>query len=565
MANRRILVIGGTAAGPKAAAKARRLDPHADITIIQKAPDLSMAACGYPYYVGGVFDDRNSLLSTPTGVVRDPQFFMNAKGIRALTSTEATSIDRDEKTVTIRDLQADETKSLPYDTLILATGARAVKPPIPGIDLEGVSTLKSMRDADYLRHVRDAGEVTEAVVVGGGLIGIETAEGLQRAGMRITIVELLPQILGFLDPELAKLVENHITSHGARVLTNNAVTEFLGENGHLCGVRLKDGTEIPCKLAVIGVGVRPDVELARAAGLNIGERGGIAVNEHLQTSDPAIYACGDCIEIPHCITGQNVAMPLGDLANLQGRVAGQNAVQAGSAVYPGTIQTGICKVFEYTAASTGLSETAAEKAGVQHTVSALYAGLDKPHFMDAKLVILKILADRETGKLLGVQGIGPGDVAKRIAVAATAIHGGLTVGDLASADLPYAPPYSPPIDPIVTAAHVLENQMLGRMDGTSATDVKARLDAGEKLFLLDARSEAEFEQMRLGIGETLIPLGALRRRMDQLPQDKNAPIVCYCKISLRGYEAACLLRGHGYTNVQVMEGGLMAWPFEREK
>ncbi len=561
MENVRVVVIGGSAAGPKAAAKARRLDPHAEITIIQKDADLSMASCGYPYYVGGFFDDRRMLICTPTGVVRDPAFFMKAKGIRALTSTEATAIDREAHTVEVKSLETGESETIPYDKLVIATGSTPFMPPVPGIELEGITTLQSMRDADFLRQVRDEGRVKNAVVVGGGLIGIETCEALHLAGMQVTVVEMLPQILMFLDWELAKLVENHVNSNGARVITSNALAAFLGEDGTLAGVRLADGSELPCELAVVAVGVRPNTRLAAEAGLQVGR--GIVVDEHMQTSDPDIYAVGDCVEVQNRITGKPVLAPFGDLANLQGRVAGQNVVLGNRATFPGTFQTGVCKVFDYTVGSTGLSETAARKLGYDDIVCTVFAGLDKPPFMGAKLLVMKMVADAKTGRLLGAQCVGPGDASKRIATAAMALHGGLTVTDLTNADLPYAPPFSPALDPLITTAHVLENKMLGRMTGISCAEVKAKLDAGEDVFLLDVRGPDEFEAMRLDVGETLIPLGALRSRMDELPADKDAEIIAYCKISLRGYEAACLLAGHGYTNVKVMEGGVLAWPFQK--
>ena len=560
---KRIVVIGGSAAGPKAAAKARRLEQHADITIVQKAPDLSMASCGYPYYVGGFFDDRKQLICTPTGVVRDPKFFMAAKAIRTMTSTEATAIDRSARTVECRCLDTGETHTLPYDKLIIATGASPVMPPIPGIDLDGITALHAMRDADYLRAVRDEGKVKKAVVVGGGLIGMETCEALELAGIEVTVVEMLPQILGFLDWEMAKLVENHVNSQTARVITDNAVTEFVGEDGKLVAVRLRDGTELPSQLAVVSVGVRPNAALAEQAGLEIGERGGITANEFMQTSDPDIYAVGDCIEVAHRITGRKVLAPYGDLANLQGRVAGQNVVLGNKATFPGTIQTGVCKVFDYTAGSTGLSETMARRLGYENITSAIATGLDKPPFMGGKPIVMKMVADSTTGKLLGFQAVGLGDASKRIALAAMAIMGGQTVGDLVNADLPYAPPYSPAIDPLIMMAHVLENKMLGRMKGISCTEVKAKLDAGDDLFLLDARGPDEYEAMRLDVGESLIPLGALRKRLAELPQDKGKEIICYCKISLRGYEAALVLEANGWTNVKVMEGGVLAWPYKK--
>ncbi|MBN2452040.1 MAG: FAD-dependent oxidoreductase [Lentisphaeria bacterium] len=564
MKRKRIVVIGGSAAGPKAAAKARRMDQHADIIIVQKEPDLSMASCGYPYYVGGTFDDRNELICTPTGVVRDPQFFMKVKGIRALTRTEATAVDRKRHLITCRNLDTGEEETIGYDKLVLATGARPIIPPVPGTDLEGITTLQSMRDADFLRRVRDEGKVRNAVVVGGGLIGVETCEALNLAGIHITLVEMLPQILMFLDWDLAKLLENHIRSKDAHVVTENPVAAFLGENGRLTAVKLRNGTELPCELAVVATGVRPNTDLGASAGLTLGRTRGYVVDEHMQTSDPDIYAAGDCIEVPNLITGDKVHAPYGDLANLQGRVAGQNVILGNQARFRGTLQTGVCKVFDYAAGATGLSEQRARAAGFD-AVSVVTAAPDKPGFMGGNLLVLKLVAERGTGRLLGLQCVGPGDVSKRIATAAMALHGNLTVADLANADLPYAPPFSPAIDNLIMAAHVLENKITGRMKGISSRDLKAKLDAGEKIFLVDTRGADEYEQMRLGIGEVLIPLGALRDRLGELPADKDAEIVCYCKISLRGYEAASLLEAHGWRNVKVLEGGIMAWPFPREK
>lgn len=562
---RRIVIIGGSAAGPKAAAKARRIDNNAEVIIIQKDADLSMASCGYPYYVGGYFDDRNQLLCTPTGVVRNPMFYLNAKDIEAKINTEVTAIDRKNHSVSYRNTVTNEAGNLTYDKLVVATGSFPQMPPVPGTDLKGITPLQSMKDADFLRSIRDEKKIKKAVIVGGGLIGIETCEALQLAGIEITVIELLPQLLTFLDWELAKLVENHVRSKGANVITDNGIAAFLGENGKLTAVKLQNGTELPCELAVVAIGVRPNVKLAQQAGLEIGELGGIDVNEYMQTSDPDIYAVGDCVETVNRITGKKVLAPYGDLANLQGRVAGENAASENCVKFPGTIQTGICKVFDYSAGSTGLSEKAAIKAGFSDIITVINSSPDKPGYMDGKLLVTKLVADKKTGKILGVQCIGPGNVAKQIAQWAMAIQGKFTVEDLINADLPYAPPFSLPIDHFIATAHIMQNKMKGRMKGISCREVKEKLSAGEKPFILDVRGPDEFEQMRLGIGETLIPLGALRKRLKELPEDKSREIICYCKISLRGYEAAVVLEGNGWKNVKVMEGGVMAWPYPREK
>jgi NADPH-dependent 2,4-dienoyl-CoA reductase/sulfur reductase-like enzyme len=410
---KRIVVIGGAAAGPKAAAKARRIDVNAEVIILQKDPDLSMASCGYPYYVGGYFDDRNMLLSTPTGVTRNPMFYLNAKDVDARVNTEVTAIDRDGHSVSFRNVITGETGRMTYDKLIIATGSVPRMPPVPGVGLDGITTLQSIKDADFLRKVRDEGKIKKAAVIGGGLIGIETCEALQLAGMEITVIELLPQLLTFLDWELAKLVENHVRSKGANVITDNGIAEFLGEDCTLTGVKLANGTELPCDLAVVAIGVRPNVKLAQAAGLQIGETGGLAVNEYMQTTDPDIYAVGDCVELVNRITGRKVLAPYGDLANLQGRVAGENAASENCVTFPGTIQTGICKVFEYAAASTGLCEATAKKLGYD-VITVINASPDKPNFMDAKLLVTKLVAERKTGRLLGAQCVGPGNVAKQI-------------------------------------------------------------------------------------------------------------------------------------------------------
>ncbi|MFW5656839.1 MAG: FAD-dependent oxidoreductase [Bacteroidota bacterium] len=563
MSTKKIVVIGGSAAGPKAAARARRMDEHAEVIMFQKGYDLSMASCGYPYYVGGFFDDRNKLLCTPTGVIRDPKFYWNAKGIVAHINTEVSKISPDKKSIEYINHETGATGTQEYDKLIIATGATANKPPVPGIQLEGITTLQTLQDADYLRTIREEGKIKKAVVIGGGLIGIETLEALNLAGIELTMVELLPQLLTFLDWRMAKLVENYLKTK-ANVITKNGVAEFLGENGKLTGVKLQNGTEIPCELAVVAIGVKPNVSLARNAGIEVGPLGGITVNEYMQTSHEDIYAAGDCCEIKNIITGKNVLAPYGDLANLQGRVAGENVIRGNVMKFPGTIQTGICKIFDYGVGITGLSETKAKEHNFAYE-KIINASPDKPGFMDGKLLVTKLVAEKNTGKILGAQCLGPGDVSKQLAIWATAIKGNLTVDDMANNDLPYAPPFSLAIDHSIASAHILQNKMRGIFNGISAMVLKEKLDNKEDVFILDTRGPDEYEQTRLGIGEALIPLGMLRKRMHELPQDKSKEIITFCKISLRGYEAALLLQAHGYTNVSVLEGGIMAWPFEKEK
>ncbi|OJV44875.1 MAG: pyridine nucleotide-disulfide oxidoreductase [Bacteroidales bacterium 36-12] len=563
MSNKKIVVIGGSAAGPKAASKARRLDENAEITIIQKSADLSMASCGYPYYVGGFFNDRNQLLCSPAGVVRDSKFFWNAKKIHTLVSTEVTNINRKKKEVEYVNLVSGEKGVAAYDKLVIATGASPRKPPIPGLELKGITTLQSMHDADFLRKVRDEGKIKKAVVIGGGLIGIETCEALHLAGIEITIVELLPQLLTFLDKQMAKLVEKYIQSK-ANVIVKNGVTEFLGENGELKAVRLEDGTEIPCELAVIAIGVSPNSQLARTCGLETGVTGGIVVDKYMQTSDADIYAVGDCVEIPNLVTGLPSHAPFGDLANLQGRVVGENLIAGNVATFPGTIQTGICKVFDYGVGATGICEKNAIKQGFTNIETVVNASLDKPGFMQGKLLVTKLVVDKDSQRIIGAQVLGPGEVSKQIAIWAMAIKGEMTIEDMVNTDLPYAPPFSLAIDHSIATAHIMQNKLKGFFKGISAEELHAKLLAHEPMHLIDTRNPDEFEQMRLGIGEKLIPLGQMRKRLEELPEDKNSEIILWCKISLRGYEAALILQANGYTNVKVLEGGIMAWPYKRE-
>jgi len=563
MSNKIIIVIGGSAAGPKAAAKARRLDEFAEIIMFQKGNDLSMASCGYPYYVGGFFDDRNMLLTTPAGIVRDPKFYWNAKGIVAKNNTEVTKINRATKTVEYSDLNTGEKGKQKYDKLIIATGASANMPPIKGIELEGITTLQSMQDADFLRKVRDEKKIKKAVVIGGGLIGIETLEALHLAGIKLTLIELLPQLLTFLDFGIAKLVENYLRTK-ANVITNNGVSEFIGENGHLTAVKLQNGTEIDCELAVIAIGVRPNAKLASECGVETGKTGGIKVNDFMQTNDPDIYAVGDCTEIKNLITNQLVHAPYGDLANLQGRVAGENVIEGNVSTFKGTIQTGVCKFFDYAAGTTGLSGTKAKEAGFNYQ-TVINASPDKPGFMNGKLLITELIVDKDTQRILGAQCFGPGDVSKQIAIWATAIQGKLTVEDMINSDFPYAPPFSLAIDHSIATAHVMQNKLKGRFVGITSMELNKKLTDNENIFLLDVRNPDEYEQTRLGIGEMLIPLGALRKRMNELPTNKTTEIITYCKISLRGYEAAIILKAHGFTNVKVLEGGIAAWIFNKEK
>jgi NADPH-dependent 2,4-dienoyl-CoA reductase/sulfur reductase-like enzyme/rhodanese-related sulfurtransferase len=561
---KRLVVIGGSAAGPKAASRARRLDETSEIILLQKEPDLSMASCGYPYYVGGGFSDRNMLISNSLGVTRDPAYYARYKNITARTGIEVTAIDREKHTLSCRDVKSGNTETIAYDKLVIATGATPRMPSATGMDLEGVTAMHSMADTDYLKKVCDEKRVKKAVIVGGGLVGVETCEALYAAGMEITIVEAMPQILGFMDWEMARLVENYIRSKKVNVITGNPISMFQGESGKLESVRLKDGTIIPCELAVVAIGVTPNAGLAREAGLRVGTTGGIIVNEFMQTSDVDIYAAGDCVESRNVITGRNIHAPFGDQANLQGRVAGENAMLGNLARYQGVVQTGICKIFDYTAGSTGLSEAKAREIGYE-IETVINANLDKPFFMDGKMIITKLVVEKFTERILGVQCFGSGEVSRQLSIWSMGAKNGLTNIDMVNADLPYAPPYSLAIDHSIVTAHIMQNKLRGFLKGMSSVELKARIDEGMTPFCIDVRTPAEHDRYRLGVGEKLIPLEEIRDRIAELPQDKKAEIVIFCRISLRAYEAARILKLNGYRNAKILEGGLSAWPYDLER
>ncbi|HAS84355.1 MAG TPA: pyridine nucleotide-disulfide oxidoreductase [Verrucomicrobia bacterium] len=548
-----VVIIGGVAAGPKAASRINRLCADAKVTIVEKGELLSYAGCGLPYYISGVVKESKELMTTSAGTVRDTAFFQNVKNARVLNRTEATAIDRTRKTVHVRNA-AGEVQDLPYDKLILATGAESALPPIPGITLDNIFNLKDIHDADRIKAAVEPHKAINAVIVGGGLIGVEVAEAFQEMGCRLTVIEFLPHILSIMDPEMAALVEGHFEAKGVKIQTRTKVLEFKGE-GRVERV-VTDRGEFPADIVLVAVGVRPSARLAQEAGLVIGPTRAIAVNAQMQTSDPDIYAVGDCAEKVNMITGKPAYVPLGSTANKEGRVAA-NAICGMPDAFPGILGSAICKVFDFTVARTGLGEKEAREAGYD-VVTCLAPAPDRPHFMPtSKPLFLKLIADRASRKLLGGQATGPGNAERRMDIVAMALTAGMTVDQLANADLCYAPPYSPAVDNLITAANILRNIMDGLMSGITPSDVLARREGGESFTLLDVRSPAEVAQMRID-GSLNIPLGALRKRLGDI--DRSKPVIAFCKISLRGYEAALILKQAGFTDVKVMDGGILMWP-----
>lgn len=559
MSSPKIVVIGGVACGPKSAARARRRDPSADITIIERGDLLSYAGCGMPYYIQGTIETADELMSTGAGVVRDAAFFKSVKAIKVVGRTLAERIDRARKVVEVVSLETSEKSEIPYDKLVLAVGADAVIPLFGGADLKGVYRLNSPHDAEKIKASVLEG-CKRAVIIGAGLIGMEVAEALATQELSVTIVEMMGSVVpAILDFEVAAQLEKHLRANGVTVLTGTKVQSLEGDDtGQITAVITDKGT-IEADLVLVAVGVKPNTKLAADAGLEIGQTGAIRVNEHLQTTDPDIYAGGDCVESTHLISGQPVFVPLGSTANKHGRIIGDN-VTGGDATFKGVLGTVVFKAFDFNVGHTGLSERDCARLGIP-CVTALAPGPDKAHYYPtSRPMVLKMIASPESGKLLGVQAVGKGDLVKRIDVAATAMTFGATAQNISELDLGYAPPYSSAVDILAHAANVIDNKIAGLARSLSPMDVKRKLDAGEDFVLLDVRGPREVERISLENSRVInIPLGKLRERATELPKDKE--IITFCAVSLRGYEAQRILDGEGFENVRFMDGGIAGWPY----
>ena len=558
----RVVVVGGLAAGPKAAAKVKRLMPEAEVVIVEKGRYLSFGTCGFPYFIEGKVKDIEDLMKTSTGVKRDAVYFKEVKDIEAHTQSMVMGIDREKREVRIRNLVNNEVYSLGYDYLVLATGARPVVPPIKGVEFRNIFQARTPEDAITIDRFLDEHPGCKVVIVGAGAIGLEMAEAMTVRGADVTVVEMFPHVLPPVEPEIAAIVEEHLREKGVKVLTGTKVLAFEDDGEGYVSKVVTDKGEIPAQMVLLSTGVRPNVELAKECGLKIGETGAIWVNEGMQTSDERIYAVGDCAETVNLITGRRVFIPLGSTANKQGRVAAIN-ICGGRAVFPGVVGTLILKVFDLTVARTGLGMKEAEEAGfVPERV--IISGPDKPEFMpEARLIIVEMIADKKTGRILGVQVVGYGDVAKRIDVAATLLYFKSSIWDVMGVDLAYAPPYSPAVDNIVKAAWSMENKLNGLMRGVTSLELKKMLDEGEDLVVLDVRAPWECRELNIPAEVINIPLGQLRRRLGEVPRDRK--VIILCKSGTRGYEAYTILKAAGYDNMYVLEGGLVAWPFERAK
>jgi len=556
MESLKIVVIGGVAAGPKAAARAKRCNPNAQVTLVEKGEWLSYGGCGLPYFLGAAVKEIKDLMSTSWEAVRTPQFFHKAKDIDVLLGWEAVNIDRENKKVTVIDVRTKETKELVFDKLVLATGAETLVPPIPGLEALGVFQLKNPGHALAMKEYLLNNEVANAIIIGGGLIGLETGEALANWGMEVTIVEMQNQIMpNLLDPELSLAFSTYLEQEDLNILTSTKVQKVLAdENGQVKGVETEQGF-IACQMVLVSAGVRPNVKLAQEAGLAVDK--GIIVNEFMETSDSDIYACGDCVVCEHIASGKRVYVPLGSTANKQGRTVGTN-ITGGRESFPGIMGTSIVKMFDWNAGRTGLSEREAKELGYD-VVTAFVPGPDKAHFFPGKkLFLVKLIADRKTGKLLGAQLIGPGDIARRLDVMVTAITLGATAHQVANLDLAYAPPFSPAMDTLINAANVVKNIMDGKAKNMSFREFKAKL-SDENVVYIDLRTAEERKAKNIDARNQLhIPFEELRARSTEIPKDKE--IVVFCILSTRAFEAQIILNHLGFSNVSFVDAGIQFWP-----
>lgn len=548
------IIIGGVAGGASAATRLRRLDESHEIVVLERSGYVSFANCGLPYYIGGtIADRRNLLLQTPTS--------LNARfGLDVRVHSEVTAIDPAARTVTVRDLAAGATYTESYDHLILSPGASPIVPQIPGV--ERALTLRTIEDTDRIKERVDSlllavdsseeavgGSALSAVIVGGGFIGLEMAESLRERGMDVTVVELGNQVMAPLDPEMAALVAAELTRNGVRLALGVQVTEIREDTA-----LLSDGREIDADMVVMSIGVRPDVTLAKAAGVELGPRGGIRVNAQMRTSDPHIFAVGDAVDKSDATTGEPTLVPLANSANRQGRLVA-DVIGGRSIRFGGVLGTAIVKVFDLTVAVTGVNEKRLRSAGRNFTAIHTHPGSHAGYYPGAERISLKLLFDPSTGQILGAQGVGGSGTDKRIDVLATAITGGIRADELADLELAYAPPFGSAKDPVNQLGYVADNVMTGTT-AIVAWDQVADTDR----FVVDVRTHAEFRRGHLP-GSVNIPVDELRARHTEIPRDADGhpqPVVVYCQVGQRGHTASRLLTQLGY-DVVNLDGGWLTY------
>lgn len=535
----KIVIIGGVAAGASAATKARRVNEEAEIIVFEKGPYVSFANCGLPYFVGGDIPRKENLLLVT------PKLFKQRFNIDIRVNHEAVSVDAAKKTVTVRTEDKEFQES--YDKLILATGSKPLIPELPGLDLPGVHTVLTVPDVERIAENLSAG-VSSVVVLGGGFIGVESAEAFLNKGVKTSLVHRGSALMKTYDPEFSLPLEAEFFRLGLNLVLCKKPRRIVGKE-KVEGLELEDGTVIPADMIISAVGVQPRTELAETAGVEIGKTGGVVVDEMMRTSIPDIYAAGDMVESVHLVSGRRAVIPLAGPANKQGRIAGANAAGA-QMKFKGVLGTSIVKAGEITLARTGIREAEARDLGLSYHASYTSSFSHATYYPGARSMIIKILFEKETGKILGAQGAGYAGVDKRIDVIATAIYAGLTVYDLEHLDLAYAPPYSSAKDPAIMAGMVASNILRGEVKHVTPRDLP-ELRSQEDILLLDVRTKGEYEKGFIE-GAVWIPVDQLRERYQELPAGKK--IVIYCKAGYRAYVAARFLKQKGF-DVYNLSGG----------
>ena len=556
----KVVVIGAVALGPKAACRFKRLMPDADVVLIDQASRISYGGCGIPYYISGEVNRVEELQATPYGAIRDAEFFKTHKGVTAMTRTRATAVDRAAKTVTVENLDTGASSTLPYDKLVLAMGSSPNRPPIPGIELAGIGPATNLEEAEAIKNSVAGGGVDNAVVVGGGFIGLEVAVALgDMWGIPTSVVEIAPQILpNFLSATLARMSGKDLSDNGVSVFIEEKVVRFEGENGRVTKV-ITDKREIPADLVVMAAGVRPNTELAKAAGLELTERGLIVVDERMRTSDPDIYAGGDCVAIKNLVTGKPGWYPLGSMANRQGRVIGSN-LAGKDEIFPGAVGAWGVKLFGQCAAGAGLTIESALREGFD-AINVHVEQIDRAHFYpDKALMVLEMVVDRGNRRVLGIQGMCPnGDaLAARINALAPLIGRGAVIADVSNLEVLYSPPFAAAMDIINVIGNVAENILENRCRPMTQEEFE-KLWAGrdvDEVFFLDARvgRDAAPYKEKYPRHWHNIPQDEIRERFKEVPKDK--PVVLVCNTGLRSYEAQLDLAALGVTNTRSVLGGM---------
>ncbi|WP_435621121.1 CoA-disulfide reductase [Anoxybacillus eryuanensis] len=537
---RKIVIVGGVAGGASAAARLRRLSEKDEIIMFERGEYISFANCGLPYYIGDVIQERSKLLvQTVDGMSK--RFRIDVRNL-----SEVISINRDRKTVTVKNLRTNEQYEQPYDVLILSPGAKPIVPPIPGIDeAKALFTLRNVPDTDRIRSFVDSEKPKRAVVIGGGFIGVEMAENLTERGVHVTLVEMANQVMAPIDYEMAAIVHTHMKEHGVDLILEDGVQAFEDEGRR---VVLKSGRTIETDMIILAIGVQSESQLAKEAGLELGFRGAIKVNEHLQTSDPNIFAIGDAIEVKSFIHGFETFVPLAWPANRQGRLVA-DYINGRDVKYNGTLGTSIAKIFHMTVAATGLNEKILKHHGIDYEVVHVHPMSHASYYPGATQMTLKLIFDRQ-GRIYGAQAVGQDGVDKRIDVIATAIKGGLTVYDLPDLELAYAPPFSSAKDPVNMAGYVASNVLDGMVETVQWHEIDDIVANGG--LLIDVRTPKELETRGAIPGSINIPLDDLRDRLHELPKDQT--IYVTCQVGLRGYLATRILKEHGF-EAKNLDGG----------